>query len=208
MKSIAPRFEVMAGASTSETPARKFGTFGGVFVPNVLTILGVILFLRAGWVVGVAGLREALLMLLLANVITLLTALSLSAIATNTKVGGGGAYFLISRSLGLEIGGAIGLPFFLAQAIVVAFYTMGFVESLKFIWPDIDTRQVGSLVLLVLFVLAWLGTGLVIRTQYLILACLGLSLISFFAGYSPVPEWRGRVEAAYPEGYDFWRVFA
>ena len=198
----------MAGASTSETPARKFGTFGGVFVPNVLTILGVILFLRAGWVVGVAGLREALLMLLLANVITLLTALSLSAIATNTKVGGGGAYFLISRSLGLEIGGAIGLPFFLAQAIVVAFYTMGFVESLKFIWPDIDTRQVGSLVLLVLFVLAWLGTGLVIRTQYLILACLGLSLISFFAGYSPVPEWRGRGEAAYPEGYDFWRVFA
>ena len=83
----------------------KFGTFSGVFVPNVLTILGVILFMRSGWVVGQAGVYNTLIILAVANCITLLTSLSLSAIATNTKVGSGGAYFLISRSLGLEVGG-------------------------------------------------------------------------------------------------------
>ena len=108
----------------------KFGAFGGVFVPNVLTILGVIMFLRTGWVVGNAGLRNALLILVIANAITILTSLSLSAIATNIRVGGGGAYFLISRSLGLEIGGSVGLPLFLAQAVSVAFYIIGFAESL------------------------------------------------------------------------------
>ena len=98
--------------SPSKEPS-KYGTFSGVFVPNVLTILGVILFMRSGWVVGQAGVYNTLIILLIANTISLLTALSLSAIATNTKVGGGGAYFLISRSLGLEIGGSIGVPLFL-----------------------------------------------------------------------------------------------
>jgi len=85
----------------------KFGTFSGVFVPNALTILGVILFMRSGWVVGQAGVYNTLIILAVPNCITLLTSLSLSAIATNTKVGGGGAYFLISRSLGLEVGGVM-----------------------------------------------------------------------------------------------------
>ena len=111
---------MMASTENSDTDPRKFGTFAGVFVPNVLTILGVIMFLRTGWVVGQAGLTGALIILGIANLITFLTTLSLSAIATNTKVGGGGAYYLISRSLGLEIGGSIGVPLFLAQAISAA----------------------------------------------------------------------------------------
>ncbi len=78
----------------------RFGTFGGVFTPCVLTILGVIMFLRFGFVVGQAGVWAALLIVLASKVITLLTTLSLSAIATNTRVEGGGAYFLISRSAG------------------------------------------------------------------------------------------------------------
>lgn len=122
-----------APSSSPAAEPRKFGTFGGVFIPNVLTILGVIMFLRTGWVVGNAGLKEALLILVVANSITLLTTLSLSAIATNTKVGGGGAYFLISRSLGLEIGGSIGLPLFLAQAISVAFYIIAPVITMFFL---------------------------------------------------------------------------
>src|SRR5690606_17090658 len=85
-------------------PPRGFGTFGGVFTPCVLTILGVIMFLRFGQVVGEAGILRALLIVVLAKAITTCTALSLSAIATNTKVQGGGAYFLISRSLGVETG--------------------------------------------------------------------------------------------------------
>jgi len=194
--------------SANSSESRKFGTFGGVFTPNVLTILGVIMFLRAGWVVGNAGLWQALLILCLAKVITLLTSLSLSALATNTKVSGGGAYFLISRSLGLQIGGSIGVPLYLAQAISVAFYVIGFTESLEFLVPGLDPRWVASAVLGVLFVISWVGADLAIKAQYGILAVLGLSLLSFFTGWHPVADWSANFGPAYEKGQDFWSVFA
>ncbi len=98
------------------TPAHTgtLGTFSGVFTPSVLTILGIILFLRLDYVVGSAGFGRAIIIIGLANVISILTSISLSAIATNLKVKGGGDYYLISRTLGLEFGGAIGLVLFLA----------------------------------------------------------------------------------------------
>jgi amino acid transporter len=199
----------MANPSNSSAAAtRKFGTFGGVFIPNVLTILGVIMFLRTGWVVGNAGLRHALIILAIANSITLLTSLSLSAIATNTKVGGGGAYFLISRSLGLEIGGSIGVPLFLAQAISVAFYVIGFTESLQFLWPDLDVRLICTIVMAILFVISWVGADLAIKTQYIIMVALGLSLVSFFLGWTPVPDWHANETPQYQSGQNFWSVFA
>ena len=102
----------------------RFGTFKGVFTPSILTILGVIMYLRLGWVLGNAGLPKTLLIVTLASSITFLTGLSLAALATNMRVGGGGAYFIISRSLGLESGAAVGLPLYLAQALGIAFYTM------------------------------------------------------------------------------------
>jgi len=108
----------------------KFGTFTGVFIPNVLTILGLILFLRVGWVVGQAGLINAIIIILLANLITIFTGLSLSSIATSMRVKAGGTYYIISRSLGLEIGGAIGITLYLSQAISVAFYIIGCTEAL------------------------------------------------------------------------------
>lgn len=194
--------------ATTATDARRFGTFGGVFVPNVLTILGVILFLRAGWVVGNAGLKGALLILLIANAITLLTALSLSAVATNTKVGVGGAYFLIARSLGLELGGSIGVPLYLAQAISVAFYLVGFSESLLFLLPDADPRVVSSIALAIFCVIAWFGAGWAVKTQYLILIILSLSLISFFSGYSPAVSPGDILAPAFVPGHNFWTVFA
>ena len=86
-------------------PAKKFGTFIGVFTPSVLTILGVMMYLRFGWVVGNVGLPIALLIVLAASSITFVTGLSASAIATNMRVGVGGEYFMVSRSLGLELGG-------------------------------------------------------------------------------------------------------
>lgn len=186
----------------------KFGTFGGVFVPNVLTILGVILFLRTGWVVGHAGLRDALLILLIANSITLLTSLSLSAIATNIRVKGGGAYFLISRSLGLEIGGAVGFSLFLAQSISVAFYIVGFAESLSYLMPDLPVRVVTLTTLAVIFVIAWLGADLALKAQYLILGALAASLVSFFVGWSPVEDWSVNFEPAYTAQLGFWTLFA
>ena len=160
-----------------------FGTFGGVFTPCVLTILGVIMFLRFGYVVGNAGLLNALLILAAAKVITLLTASSLSAIATNTKVEGGGAYFLISRSLGVEFGGAIGIVFFFAQAISVAMYVIGFTEALVAIL-DAEPwfKLLAVLANAVVFACVYIGAGWTIKVQYFILGTLVLSLFSFFSG--------------------------
>ena len=107
----------MASDKTSKNAPTLFGTFGGVFTPAILTILGVIMFLRAGYVVGQAGVLSSLIILAVAEGIVLLTAISMSAIATNTPVKAGGAYYLISRTMGPQFGSAIGLALYLAQAL-------------------------------------------------------------------------------------------
>ncbi len=197
-----------AGNGNGGSKAGKLGTFGGVFVPNVLTILGVIMFLRMGWVVGQAGLWQALVILLVAKSITVLTALSLSAVSTNTRVGAGGAYFLISRSLGPEVGGSVGIPLYFAQTISVAFYLVGFAESFSLILPDADPKAVGLVALGVFVIVAWFGAGIVAKTQYIILAALGLSLVSFFAGARLTPAAASNLGSAYTEGQNFWSVFS
>lgn len=169
-------------AATPTASTGRFGTFAGVFTPCTLTILGVIMFLRFGYVVGQAGLWSALLIVLCAKVITVLTTLSLSAIATNTKVKGGGAYFLISRSLGVEFGGAIGLVFFLAQAISVAMYVIGFAEAVVAVFPTANLTAIATITNVVVFVCVFIGAGWTIKLQYGILAVLVASLVSFFTG--------------------------
>ena len=124
------------GNSGSRASTGSLGTFGGVFTPSILTILGIILFLRLGYVVGSAGLMRALVIIGLANGISVLTSISLSAIATNLKVKSGGDYYLISRTLGLEFGGAIGIVLFLAQSVSIAFYCIGFGEALSVLLQD------------------------------------------------------------------------
>ena len=115
--------------------AKRFGTFEGVFTPTFLSILGVIMYLRLGWVIGETGLKGALIIITIANLITLFTCLSISSISTNSRVGTGGAYSMISKSLGLEMGGAIGIPLYLSQAISVAFYVAGFTECWISLFP-------------------------------------------------------------------------
>jgi len=127
----------------NEANSGKLGTFGGVFTPSILTILGVIMYLRFGWVVGNVGLIGTLIIVTLATSITFLTALSITAIATDQKVRIGGAYYMISRSLGIESGGAIGIPLYIAQALSVALYTVGFAESVTGVFPDVSMRTVG-----------------------------------------------------------------
>ncbi|MDG2169685.1 MAG: hypothetical protein P8L44_17370, partial [Opitutales bacterium] len=194
-------------ASVKKGPA-KFGTFSGVFVPNVLTILGVILFMRSGWVVGQAGIYQTLIILVIANSITFLTSLSLSAIATNTKVGGGGAYFLISRSLGLEVGGSIGVPLFLAQAVSVAFYMIGFTESLAPFFPGIDPRLIAMGTLGGIFLLSWISADLAVKAQNFILIILAVALGSFFFGFQPENYFSENWQPNYQPGFEFWTVFA
>lgn len=114
-------------------PAIKGGTklsmFEGVFVPCVLNIFGVILFLRIGWITGQAGLWEVLLMLAMAFLLVILTTLSMSAVAANGRMSGGGAYYLISRALGPEFGGSIGLIFYAANVFGCSVYLIGFADA-------------------------------------------------------------------------------
>ena len=120
----------MKPSMKAKTTGGILGTFAGVFTPSLLTILGIILFLRLGFVIGNAGLASALIILGLANLISILTSFSLAAVATNLKVKVGGDYYLISRTLGLEFGGAIGIVLFLAQSVSIAFFTASVLAKL------------------------------------------------------------------------------
>ena len=121
--------------TSNNNSSKKLNTFGGVFTPDVLTILGVIMYLRLGWVVGNAGLFGAILIILLAKTITIATGLSMSSITTNIKIGVGGAYSIISKSLGLEAGGSIGIPFYISQALSAALYIAGFTAGWLLLFP-------------------------------------------------------------------------
>ncbi len=203
----------MPTASSSRADPNKFGTFGGVFTPSTLTILGVIMFLRFGLVVGEAGLIQAVVIVLTAKLITTLTALSVSGLATNTRVKGGGAYYLISRSLGVEFGGAIGVVFFFAQAISVALYVIGFTEAFQNLFPalGLSARAIGTIVNLAIFVCVYVGASWAIKVQYGILAILMLALVSFFAGAIPTASeatLRANLHPAYPTGSGFFVMFA
>ncbi len=164
--------------------SNKLGTFGGVFTPSILTILGVIMFMRAGYVIGEAGIVQTLIILLIAKSITTLTSLSISAVSTNTPVSGGGAYFLISRALGPEFGGAIGIALFLAQAISVPFYILGFSEALVRAFPDAGQNflYIALATTAALFMISFTGAKLAVKTQYIIMAILALSIITFMVG--------------------------
>lgn len=164
---------------------KKLGTFGGVFTPSILTILGVILFLRSGYVVGNGGLFEALAIIVLANAISMLTSYSLVAIATNLHIKGGGSYYIISRTLGPEWGGVIGIVLFFAISVSVGFYCIGAAEVLARMFPGFGEGGIqgtAALIALVLFAVAWMGADFSTKFQYLVMAVLFLALFSFFAG--------------------------
>jgi len=173
---------------------KKFGTFGGVFTPSLLTILGVIMYLRMGWVVANAGtLVMVVAIILLAHVVSVTTGLSISSIATDKKIKSGGIYFILSRSLGFPFGGAIGLTLYIATALSISLYIIGFSESLLLVikdWLPIDEisinhlRIVGTISLMAITVIALISTSFAIKTQYLILTAIALSLISIFFGTS------------------------
>ncbi|MFV1958949.1 MAG: hypothetical protein ACC662_06005, partial [Planctomycetota bacterium] len=160
-----------------------------------------------------AGIGGALLILLFAEGITCLTSLSVAAVSTNTRVEGGGAYFLISRVMGPEFGGAIGLALFGGQALSVPFYVLGFTEALVATFPSFAPSYHGiSLVTAaVLFGLTWFGARYAIKVQYVILAVLALAIASFLLGAArlfDVETFRANFQAAYTERNDFWIVFA
>ncbi|XP_048092298.1 solute carrier family 12 member 6-like [Alosa alosa] len=178
----------------------QMGTFMGVYLPCLQNIFGVILFLRLTWVVGCAGVLQALCIIFICCCCTLLTAISMSAIATNGVVPAGGSYFMISRSLGPEFGGAVGLCFYLGTTFAGAMYILGAIEILLlYIAPSValfkgsdasseqtamlnNMRLYGSLCLLLMSLLVFVGVKYVNKLASVFLACVVISILSIYTG--------------------------
>jgi len=180
--------EIADGKHGAAAKAVKFGMWDGVFARCLLNIFGVIMYLRLGWLVGYAGVGLSFSIILTSVIITLVTTLSLSAICTNGQVAGGGAYFFISRSLGPAFGASIGATFFVANAVAVALYLIGFAETVVGLVDDEilikswDQRFIAGAALVLLVVLCFIGVNWVIKVQLGLLAVLVLSIIAFFIG--------------------------
>jgi len=198
--------------------SRKFGT-APVFFTAISTILGAVLFLRFGYGVGTLGFWGMVFIILLGHAVTIPTALAISEIATNKRVEGGGEYFIISRSFGLNIGATIGIALFLSQAISVAFYVIAFTEAFEFFFEWISRRydillprQVISIpVMLALsFLVIKKGANLGVKILYGIVAMLGISLLLFFIGKTPEAAASGfnLANAEMRNTFQFFTVFA
>ncbi len=168
----------------------KFGT-APVFFTAISTILGAILFLRFGFAVGTVGFWGAILIILLGHMVTIPTALAISEIATNKRVEGGGEYFIISRSFGINIGATIGIALFMSQAISVAFYVIAFTEAFDFAFDYVreafnlilpkQAISIPSMLILAALILSK-GANLGVKALYLVVAVLAASLVLFFLG--------------------------
>jgi len=168
----------------------SFGT-APVYFTAIATILGAILFLRFGFAVGTLGFWGVIGVVLLGHLVTIPTAMAISEIATNKRVEGGGEYFIISRSFGLNIGATIGFALFISQAISVAFYIIAFTEAFESLFNWFTGRFGISLPRQVISVPAMIGLSVLIlkrgasvgmKTLYVVVAILFISLLLFFLG--------------------------
>ncbi|XP_068681220.1 solute carrier family 12 member 9-like isoform X2 [Montipora foliosa] len=177
-----------------ENQKKKLSTFFGVVVPVTLSMFSVILFLRLGFIVGQAGMILSIGMFVIAYLVVGLTVLSISAIATNGTVKEGGAYYMISRTLGPEFGGSIGVIFYFANIFATALYILGFVEALVNNFGHTSEHQVlkegewwnflyGSAVLLLCLIVCLIGAGMFAKMSFIIflvvLAAVASSFVSF-----------------------------
>ena len=203
-------------AEITSATSKKFGTFLGVYTPSVLTILGLIMYLRFGWVIGNVGLAWTIVIVILASSITFITGLSASAIATNIQVGVGGEYFLVSRSLGMETGGAIGIPLYFCRTLSVTFYCFGLAEAILVFWPA-DWRPMPSYAIqflaafFIVFVtlLSGKSASLTLKSQIPIMILVGASILALTAGVLMNETHAPLMEANYSTANDgFWYVFA
>uniref|UniRef100_UPI0037E973AE solute carrier family 12 member 7-like isoform X4 n=1 Tax=Semicossyphus pulcher TaxID=241346 RepID=UPI0037E973AE len=174
----------------------QMGTFIGVYLPCMQNILGVILFLRLTWIVGTAGILGSFAIVSMCCICTLLTAISMSAIATNGVVPAGGSYYMISRSLGPEFGGAVGLCFYLGTTFAGSLYILGTIEILLlYIVPTAtvfkegedaamlnNMRVCGTCCLLLMALVVFVGVKYVNKLALVFLACVVLSIMATYAG--------------------------
>jgi amino acid transporter len=202
----------------ADSTRKSFGT-APVYFTAIATILGAILFLRFGFAVGTLGFWGVIGVVLLGHLVTIPTALAISEIATNKRVEGGGEYFIISRSFGLNIGATIGFALFLSQAISVAFYIIAFTEAFESLFNWFLTRFEVVLPRQVLSIPAMVGLAILIlkkgasvgmKTLYFVVAVLLVSLLLFFLGTTEHAETHAFSLASAPRGDmdQFFVVFA
>ncbi|XP_037537876.1 solute carrier family 12 member 3-like [Nematolebias whitei] len=169
----------------------RFGWIIGVMVRCMLNIWGVILFIRLSWITSQAGIILTCVIILMSVVVTSVTALSISAIATNGRVVSGGAYFMISRTLGPEIGGPIGMVFSFANALACALNTVGFAEVVRDLMLEFnvimvdsvnDVRIVGVITITILLLISLAGMEWETKTQILFFLVLLISFANYFVG--------------------------
>ncbi|XP_012221356.2 solute carrier family 12 member 4 isoform X1 [Linepithema humile] len=176
----------------------RMGTLIGVYLPCIQNIFGVILFIRLTWVVGTAGALQGFFIVLCCCCVTMLTAISMSAIATNGKVPAGGSYFMISRSLGPEFGGAVGMLFYTGTTLAAAMYIIGAVEIvLTYMAPSLSIfgdftkdanimynnfRVYGTILLMIMGTIVFVGVKFVNKFATVALACVILSIIAVYVG--------------------------
>ncbi len=183
---------------------RGYSTFLGVYLPSILSIFGVILYLRLGKVVADIGIVKTALVILFSSLIAFITGLSITARATNTPVGAGGAYFMLSRSFGIEVGAAIGASLYLAQIFGMAFYIEGFVESLQPLLPYAHPLALKTATLLAISLLTLPSSSFALKSQIPILVLVALSLLSIFFAPPSAPL----VSAESSPSLPFWPAFA
>ncbi|XP_074768997.1 solute carrier family 12 member 3 isoform X3 [Athene noctua] len=178
------------GRAPTPEPVR-FGWVKGVMIRCMLNIWGVILYLRLPWITAQAGIALTWLIILMSVTVTTITGLSISAISTNGKVKSGGTYFLISRSLGPELGGSIGLIFAFANAVAVAMHTVGFAETVRdllqehnslIVDPTNDIRIIGVVTVTVLLGISLAGMEWEAKAQILFFLVILVSFINYLVG--------------------------
>lgn len=188
---LTPAEEAAAKEAAESKGVVKFGWIKGVLVRCMLNIWGVMLFIRMSWIVGQAGIALSCLIVCMATIVTTITGLSTSAIATNGFVRGGGAYYLISRSLGPEFGGSIGLIFAFANAVAVAMYVVGFAETVVELLAGADAmmtdqtndiRIVGTITVILLLGISVAGMEWEAKAQIFLLVVLVTAIFNFFIG--------------------------
>ncbi|MCD6346441.1 MAG: amino acid permease [Bacteroidales bacterium] len=204
--------------SNNSQSTKRFGT-APVFFTAISTILGAIIFLRFGFAVGTLGFWGVVLIIVVGHAVTIPTALAISEIATNKRVEGGGEYFIISRSFGLNIGGTIGIALFLSQAISVAFYIIAFTEAFEFLFTYLSDHMGWDLPRQIVSIPAMLGLGLLIlkkgaamgvKTLYIVVLILAFSLVMFFLGkpFGDAPSTFSLADASLRNTDQFFFIFA
>ncbi len=197
---------------------RRLGMFGGVFAPTFLAIVGVLLYLRVGWVVGNAGLAGTLIMLGLSTVIAVCTGLAYATVASNTRLNDGDTFAVLNQGLGFEVAGTLGIPLAVSRPLLIAMHIFGFRAGLIYLEPSLQEYAllVDLAIFVVFFAIAYRGVRLATFVQFAVFGLIVASVIAIV--YGPVPvdaplevNWWGSYPPSSLSGdqsLSFWPVFA